>query len=185
MHKKGAVTWVELDQAAIDAIEAQRIDSGQPREVSGIVDREMARLFGKGEDVSQQVVEQDQRPMVSAATEIECTVINGDPKIEERYEVADTNVGAHQTGQVSTSANISSNFVPIARDGTLFTVDLRNARGLYTVGDKGDEKKFSGYHEALAFLTNMGVAKWRRPNKQGNWGIVSAVDWVAAANDTQ
>jgi hypothetical protein len=51
-------------------------------------------------------------------------------------------------------------------------------RGIYTVGEKGAEIKFESYDDALVYLARMKVAKWRRPNKAGNWGIVSAVKWA-------
>lgn len=67
-------------------------------------------------------------------------------------------------------------FVPVARDGSIFTPDLaRNGR--YQIGDKGAEEHVSNYEEALAKLQIMPVAKWRRPNENDNWGIVSAVEW--------
>ena len=41
-------------------------------------------------------------------------------------------------------------------------------------------RKIEGFDEALAYLRRMGVAKWRRPNASGSWGIVSAVRWASA-----
>lgn len=69
--------------------------------------------------------------------------------------------------------------VPIARDGSIFSKECRRA-GTYTVGEKGDEQRFDNFYEALTYLQAMPTAKWRRPNANGNWGIVSAVDWVAS-----
>lgn len=69
-------------------------------------------------------------------------------------------------------------YVPIARDGSKFLPEVCNGKGHYTVGDKGSEKQFTNYEEALKYLREMPKAKWRRPNSAGNWGIVSAVDWV-------
>lgn len=71
--------------------------------------------------------------------------------------------------------------VPMARDGSVFTRNLSRG-GIYTVGEKGSEQKFRNFYDALSYLRSMPTAKWRRPNKNGNWGIVSAVDWVALAN---
>ncbi|SDZ85732.1 ASCH domain-containing protein [Microbulbifer marinus] len=68
--------------------------------------------------------------------------------------------------------------LPVARDGSIFSPSVRNGRGHYTVGNKGDERHFLDFMEALEFLRKMPTAKWRRPNAAGNWGIVSAVDWV-------
>lgn len=72
------------------------------------------------------------------------------------------------------------NYVPIARDGSTFHKGLKNAHGTYTVGDKKAEKKFDSYEQALAYLRSVPVARWRRPNKKGIAGIVSAIDWVRA-----
>lgn len=68
--------------------------------------------------------------------------------------------------------------LPVARDGTIFCPETCSRNGTYTVGDKGDEQRFSNFSEALAYLKDMPVARWRRPNEKGNWGIVSAVDWI-------
>lgn len=67
--------------------------------------------------------------------------------------------------------------VPIARDGSVFSSEC-GRNGVFTVGEKGDERRFDNFHEALAYLKSMPTAKWRRPNAKGNWGIVSAVKWV-------
>lgn len=66
--------------------------------------------------------------------------------------------------------------LPVARDGTSFGKHLAK-KGQYTVGEKGDEQKFSSYEQALQYLRSMNTAKWRRPNAKGNWGIVSAIEW--------
>ena len=69
--------------------------------------------------------------------------------------------------------------MPLAKDGTGFLPDsCKSKRGTYTVGEKGEEVRFENFEEALTYLSRMKVAKWRRPNSQGNWGIVSAVEWV-------
>lgn len=67
-------------------------------------------------------------------------------------------------------------FVPVARDGSMFLPTSKRGDH-YSVGEKGSEERFVDYQEALAKLQSMPVAKWRRANDQGNWGIVSAIDW--------
>ncbi|MGA8147721.1 MAG: hypothetical protein WB870_09115 [Gallionellaceae bacterium] len=60
---------------------------------------------------------------------------------------------------------------------------LRKPRtGGYTVGEKGHEQTFDSFDCALEYLRAMPVAKWRRPNEAGNWGIVSAVRWATLQN---
>lgn len=67
-------------------------------------------------------------------------------------------------------------FVPVARDGSMFTPDLlRN--GAYRIGAKGEEEDIAEFGEALARLNAMPVPRWRRPNEKGLWGIVSGVAW--------
>ncbi|WP_298444126.1 hypothetical protein [uncultured Ferrimonas sp.] len=68
--------------------------------------------------------------------------------------------------------------IPQAKDGSLFLPELKNASGLYTVGNKGDEQKFERYADALAYLRAMPTPRWRRPNDNGNWGIVTGVRWI-------
>lgn len=67
-------------------------------------------------------------------------------------------------------------FVPVARDGTCFSGDLARA-GRYTIGGKGAEVQVEGFRAALATLHRMAVPHWRRPNAEGNWGIVSGIRW--------
>lgn len=66
---------------------------------------------------------------------------------------------------------------PYAADGSHFGPHLQRA-GKFTVGDKDDEVQFEDIDEAMGYLRRMGVAKWRRPNAAGSWGIVSAVRWA-------
>jgi hypothetical protein len=73
---------------------------------------------------------------------------------------------------------IESLLVPIARDGTIFSPALCSRNGIYTVGNKGEEERFSSFSDALDYLRKMPIARWRRPNENGNWGIVSAVEWI-------
>lgn len=71
--------------------------------------------------------------------------------------------------------------VPYAADGSYFHPGLRRARtGEFTVGEKDNEVTFDSFEQALAYLRRMPVAKWRRPNESGNWGIVAAVRWDVA-----
>ena len=71
----------------------------------------------------------------------------------------------------------SSLKVPQAKDGSVFSHAL-GVRGGFTVGAKGDERKISNFDEALAFLKAQPSARWRRPNDQGNWGIVTDIRWI-------
>lgn len=45
------------------------------------------------------------------------------------------------------------------------------------MGAKGNEKRFELFEDALEYLGQLKVAQWRRPNDNGNWGIVSALEW--------
>ena len=74
------------------------------------------------------------------------------------------------------SIKVAQGAIPYAKDGTGFTPELAK-NGFFTVGEKGAEQKIGSYEEALHYLRKMDKAKWRRPNNNGNWGIVSAVSW--------
>jgi hypothetical protein len=68
--------------------------------------------------------------------------------------------------------------VPFARDGTWFGPHLRRAGG-FTIGESGAERTVVEYMDAVQVLRGMTVARWRRPNSAGNWGIVVGVEWRA------
>lgn len=67
-------------------------------------------------------------------------------------------------------------FVPVSRDGSMFTPDLMR-NGAFRIGEKGEEQDIESYEEALAALNSMPIPRWRRPNEKGIWGIVSGVAW--------
>lgn len=72
--------------------------------------------------------------------------------------------------------------VPQSKDGSVFSPALRTGTG-FTVGRKGYELKILDFSKALAYLEAQPSACWRRPNAQGNWGIVTAVRWVALVEE--
>lgn len=80
--------------------------------------------------------------------------------------------------KLSTALLHEAFIVPIARDGSIFAPGLRRSNG-YWVGDKGSERIIATFEQALDFLRRMPVARWRRPNDAGNWGIVTGVEWAS------
>ncbi len=70
-------------------------------------------------------------------------------------------------------------FIPVARDGSRFDAETcwRGQRG-YTVGAKGAEEDIADYRVAIERLAHMAEPRWRRPNPQGHWGIVTGVSWL-------
>lgn len=68
-------------------------------------------------------------------------------------------------------------FIPQASDGSQFRPEHRRDQG-YQIGAKGDQTYVQDYFEALEHLHSMPVPRWRRPNEQGNWGIVTAQAWI-------
>jgi hypothetical protein len=78
--------------------------------------------------------------------------------------------------------------VPQDAEGTPFLPQhvVRAARGgaglSITIGAKGAEEQHHNFYAALTALTRMDVARWRRRNSVGNWGIVRARGaWVAVS----
>ena len=72
-------------------------------------------------------------------------------------------------------------WIPVASDGSRFTPACRRDQG-YEVGHKDHEQYVDTFEEALETLQkDWGNAHWRRPNSNGNWGIVSAVRWEKVA----
>ena len=70
--------------------------------------------------------------------------------------------------------------VPVAKDGSWFSPDLARSHG-FTIGAKGSEVVFADYGDALQELRTMDAARWRRPNSNGNWGIVTGIRWESPA----
>lgn len=75
---------------------------------------------------------------------------------------------------------MSSEFVCVPfyveRDGkkTHFLPSCRMTTG-YRIGEKGDEKLVRDYWQALDLLVKMPVPRFRRPNANGNFGIVACL----------
>ena len=67
-------------------------------------------------------------------------------------------------------------YVPIAKDGSFLSKDCKMTRG-YQVGEKGSQQYFESLIEARDFLLTMQKARWRRPNANGGFGVVSAKEW--------
>lgn len=76
-------------------------------------------------------------------------------------------------------ARAGLSMVPVAKCGSWFGPHLARA-GRFTIGAKGKEFPCSSYDEALAALRSMAVPRWRRPNNNGNWGIVAGIRWCRA-----
>jgi len=68
-------------------------------------------------------------------------------------------------------------FLPVARDGSIFHPGL-SRKGGYQIGEKGQEIQFDTFEDALVELQKARAPAWRRPNANGNWGIVRAVEWT-------
>lgn len=80
------------------------------------------------------------------------------------------------SGSESMEAGGFPSLIPVAKCGSWFGPHLAR-RGGFTIGAKGEELAYADYDEALAALRGMTVARWRRPNANGNWGIVAGVRW--------
>tara|TARA_B100002003_G_C14081817_1_gene520421 strand:+ start:104 stop:979 length:876 start_codon:yes stop_codon:yes gene_type:complete len=73
-------------------------------------------------------------------------------------------------------------YVPVAKDGTYFSSKCRMTRG-YKIGEKGAERYIESFIDARNELLYMPLAKWRRPNDKGNFGVVTAVEWTFISKD--
>ncbi len=67
---------------------------------------------------------------------------------------------------------------PVAADGSVFDAVTCLRAGGYWIGPKGREHKFIRYEDALVALALMRKPRWRRPNANGNWGIVLGRRWA-------
>lgn len=157
VHKNGAVIWVDLDDQAIEKIARQ--------------------LNGDNSDAF--IVDAPKSDIESARVMREKTAQPSKPEVESLHSQQPSM--NEPFGSVQSVHHQSSDLilVPKAKDGSMFTTETCNNKGIYTVGNKGEERKFRNFHEALAFLKTMPTARWRRKNINGTPGIVTAVDWVA------
>ncbi|MGA0587729.1 hypothetical protein ACO2Q2_11450 [Dyella sp. KRB-257] len=87
----------------------------------------------------------------------------------------DFSAGARTTGFVL-PGDLDDPLVPVAKDQSWFGPHLLKA-GQFTIGAKGEEIRVDSFPDALEALRKMKVPRWRRPNPQGNWGIVSGMAW--------
>lgn len=67
-------------------------------------------------------------------------------------------------------------FIPVTDDGVAFLPDLKREHG-YQIGKYGQEEYVSDYFRALEKLQAMDTPRFRRPNKQDNWGIKVGMIW--------
>ena len=100
----------------------------------------------------------------------------GDSPIKSLFGLGRSDGEGSDNIAASGCGDVTSPSAPVAKDGSRFDESCCRG-GKYTVGEKGDEKPFISYSKALDYLRRMPVAKWRRPNAAGNWGIVSAAYW--------
>lgn len=97
-------------------------------------------------------------------------------QIKSLFEVDRSDEGDADSSAAGGCGDAQRPSIPVAKDGSRFDESCcRN--GEYRVGEKGEERSFISYSKALDYLRGMVVAKWRRPNEAGNWGIVSAAYW--------
>lgn len=71
--------------------------------------------------------------------------------------------------------------VPVSKGNDIFDGSLMR-NGQFTVGEKGNETKYSSFEEALNALVQMETPYWRRPNEKGSWGIVKGKYWTRKSN---
>ena len=68
--------------------------------------------------------------------------------------------------------------VPFAKDGSYFSPAVRRPKtGKFSIGEKDHLETFSTFAAALKRLEAMKPARWWRPNRNGDWGLVTADHW--------
>lgn len=162
--KSGAVSWVNLSEEVAQQIVAAHgcPDASDIRPIS---------------EATTAAVTERKRAKVGARRAVAKTVFKTPaPTV---VESVDGGKNSNLKGSATqTEDRYTGLMVPSARDGSVFHPETCSNKGRYQVGDKGNEKKFNDYFEALKYLEKMQTACWRRPNANGNWGGVKAVSWV-------
>ena len=96
------------------------------------------------------------------------------PWMIEKQGYLPTIRAGEKQAQVAAPSKETYYFVPVARDGSMFLPNCISGGG-FRIGEKGNEVKVSDYFDALQQLNNMPTPRWRRPNANGNPGIVAGV----------
>ena len=110
------------------------------------------------EDVQQSIVDQLQSLGWSSSS--------GRPKTVSPPALTpplDKQANYHSAGRVESGSKS-----PIAKGGSFFCRQACWRANGYTVGEKGAEQHFQDFEAALDYLRGMPVAKWRRPNQNGD-----------------
>jgi len=123
-------------------------------------------------------VELNENAQISIDAQLESDDVNGSNSFKVEKDSVFNDLKKNTDSKLFSILEQSATKLPKAKDGSVFTKDTCNSKGLYTVGEKGQEYKFDVFGDALNYLRSMPTAKWRRPNKNGNWGIVSATEWI-------
>ena len=67
---------------------------------------------------------------------------------------------------------------PFAADGSTLDESCRYKDGCFRLGETGYQEKEPSLTAAIAKLSKLGVAKWRRPSATtGKMGTVTAISW--------
>ncbi len=127
-----------------------------------------AASLPKGNPRKLETFKEDGRTLVEITTAIDwlnkCPAFKP-PKIVEQFTSTDSE---------------ETILVPVARDGSFFNYQCYRSKG-YQIGPKGNEVYHPDLMESLEVLTknrNENIpARWRRPNQNGIFGIVTAVRW--------
>jgi len=86
--------------------------------------------------------------------------------------------GVSEAPQLSSVHELSDAvFVPVAKDGTIFSPDLKQKDGCYHIGPYGGERAVESYAEALGALARMEPPMWRRPDASGRWRMTVGTEW--------
>ena len=123
-------------------------------------------------------VDLNEDAQLSISAQLESNVENVQEQNLNQNNCVSIDIDENKPSELFSTLPQNTTKLPKAKDGSVFTKDTCNSKGLYTVGEKGEEHKFDAFSDALNYLRSMPTAKWRRPNENGNWGIVSAIEWI-------
>ncbi len=107
------------------------------------------------------------------------TLVNKKYALEWLKKCSAFKVG-HQVKKSIQSITTENVLVPVAKDGSYLNYECIRSKGVQT-GPKGTEVYYPTLKDALDALMKIRASgekvRWRRPNKNGIFGIVSAVRW--------
>ena len=162
-HRGILQNLVELASARL------KVDQGEPltmSEIATLLDMREATVVTNAHRKKFETYEEDNRRYSRPENVLPWMIKNG--------YVPTLDSGSPSTAASPSATNDDVLFVPTAHDNTWFSPDCR-INGRYTIGNKGEERRFTDYFDALREVNRLPTPRWRTKTQDGIAGIAFGV----------